>query len=575
MDSFFDDELYDILLKDRSSDKSIVWSAEDEKQSFITVCDAKRINPKNKETKTDILKRAKNKAEVYTPSYICKIQNDFIDEFGLKEHSFWQDYVLLKNLEITLGEAPYLTNRYDAVTGKYINPYDRAGLLDRKLKIICDNVQNEIEWISWAEKAVKSIYGYDIQGENVYLARKNIILGVNEFFHSKYNKNLEKETLINFANILSWNVWQADGLSKKSNTKIKDWEKNKLIKFTSLINKKENFFYGIVGNPPYQGKNHQQIYTDFYLISKKIGNVVSLIFPAGWQEPKNANNLYKMNNKSVKKDKQIVLIDNRRNVFSYIQAEWTNIIVWKRGYNNNLNGKQIVYTNGENPIITEFLIKHETNKKPKEILLLAKCISRSQNFESISKITSSRKPYGLGTKVENISKIKKNTCDIKLYSNKWLGSVGWVPSNYEFPIKSLALNKYKVFVPYAWGNLYEKHYLCGTFADIIIAFPNESCTETYLESGCFEDYETAKKHAKYLMTKFARALLYVNKTSQHSTTAWGAIPIQDYSEKWWDKSIEDIDKELMKKYNVPENIQEFIYNNFQTKTEKNITNYKE
>ena len=110
------------------------------------------------------------------------------------------------------------------------------------------------------------------------------------------------------------------------------------------------------------------------------------------------------------------------------------------------------------------------------------------------------------------SRTKKNADDIKIYSNKWLGSVVWGSKDYDFPIKSPALNKYKVLVPYAWGNMYEKHYLCGTFADIIIASPNEACTETYLESGCFDDYKTAKKHAKYLMTKFARALLYVNKT---------------------------------------------------------------
>jgi len=70
------------------------------------------------------------------------------------------------------------------------------------------------------------------------------------------------------------------------------------------------------------------------------------------------------------------------------------------------------------------------------------------------------------------------------------------------------------------------------------------------ESGAFDDFETAQKHAKYLMTKFARALLYVNKMSQMSTRAWGAVPIQDYHELWWNKSIAEIDKELIKKYGV-------------------------
>lgn len=575
MDSFSDELLYNILLQDKTSNSNIVWSLSDEKSECISLCNAKKIRPRNKKTRTDKSNRAKNKAEVFTPSYICKIQNDSVDEFTLKEHCFWQDFVLLKMLEITCGEAPYLTNRYDVIKGKYIDPENRAGLLDRKLKIISANTQDEKDWILWAKKAVQSVYGYDIQGDNVYLARRNIIFTVSEYFYSKYKKALEQNTLKELAEIVSWNVWQMDGLVQNSKTKIKDWENNKLINFWKLINKKRKFFYAVVGNPPYQEKNRQQIYTDFYLLSQDLGDIVSLIFPSGWQEAKKANNLYKMNNKKIKKDKQIVYIDNRRNVFSYIQAEWTNIVLWKRGYDNNLGGKQIIYTNGKTPVQIELLIKPKLNEKPNEILQFAKCVTESKGFASIKKITSSRKPYGLWTKVENISRTKKNADDIKIYSNKWLGSVVWGSKDYDFPIKSPALNKYKVLVPYAWGNMYEKHYLCGTFADIIIASPNEACTETYLESGCFDDYKTAKKHAKYLMTKFARALLYVNKTSQHSTTAWASIPLQDYSESWWDKSIDKIDEELMKKYNVPKNVQEFVYKNIQPKTEKNITNYKE
>lgn len=42
----------------------------------------------------------------------------------------------------------------------------------------------------------------------------------------------------------------------------------------------------IVGNPPYQGENHQQLYPDFYLAAKKNSDRFCLIFPTGWQEPK-------------------------------------------------------------------------------------------------------------------------------------------------------------------------------------------------------------------------------------------------------------------------------------------------
>ena len=124
----------------------------------------------------------------------------------------------------------------------------------------------------------------------------------------------------------------------------------------------------------------------------------------------------------------------------------------------------------------------------------------------------------------------------------------------------------------AWGNMSETAGLGGAYANVIIAKPFEICTETYQESGCFDDFETAKKHAKYLLTKFARATLYANKISQMSTTAWGAVPVQDYSEDWWDKSMAEIDEYLFRKYNVPSDIAEFVRKNIQTKDESNIIN---
>lgn len=79
-------------------------------------------------------------------------------------------------------------------------------------------------------------------------------------------------------------------------------------------------FDAVVGNPPYQGNNHQQIYPNFYLSAIKVGKYATLIFPTGWQQPKSANNLSRLNNEEVKSDKQIVFIDNKQNVFPGISG---------------------------------------------------------------------------------------------------------------------------------------------------------------------------------------------------------------------------------------------------------------
>lgn len=336
-----------------------------------------------------------------------------------------------------------------------------------------------------------------------------------------------------------------------------------------------------IGNPPYQGDNHQQLYPDFYQAAKNIADCVDMIFPTGWQEPKNKHNLDKLNTEDVKADKQIVLIDNQFNVFNMAGANWTNIILWKRDYDNGLEGKQLVYTNSANPEQRKLIWDKTDIKKPPELLGLFKCVKDVGNFVSIQTVTTGQTPYGLYTNVITepdtyglppMNDTRINDTDIKIYATK---CVKYIPFDYPIPKRTVAMDKYKVFVPYAWGNLTGNQYLGGAYADVIVAMPNEICTQTYLESGSFDNIEQAKAHAKYLMSKFLRALLFINKFSRHSTTAWGAIPMQDYYEDFWNGTISEIDNALMDKYNVPQNIRDFVEKNIQTKFESNIVNYKE
>jgi len=164
--------------------------------------------------------------------------------------------------------------------------------------------------------------------------------------------------------------------------------------------------------------------------------------------------------------------------------------------------------------------------------------------------------------------------DIKIFGRTKAGrEVRYVPRDYKFPKRPKTLSKWKIFVPCAWGNMSEANGLGGAYSDIFVAEPWEACTKTYTTSGCFEDKIMAQKHAKYLLTKFCRSLLYINKNGMQATRdTFAAIPIQDYSEPWWDESIAQIDEHLFDKYNVPDNIRTFVRNNIQTRSEDNIIN---
>lgn len=204
------------------------------------------IRPRAVKSKEEQTQRAKDKAEVFTPSWICNAQNNLIDEawFGRKEGLFnspdpenlhkwinneepvsfegtgkdWKDYVADMRLEITCGEAPYLANRYDAVTGEYnkVAKY-RIGMLDRKLRIVSENVKDSKEWILWAKVALRSTYGFEWQGDNLLLAREALFFTfeehyIEQFGEAKFNQN-KMRMMPGVAYIVSWNVWQMDGLT--------------------------------------------------------------------------------------------------------------------------------------------------------------------------------------------------------------------------------------------------------------------------------------------------------------------------------------------------------------------------
>lgn len=195
------------------------------------------IKPRVVKSKTEQAYRIKDKAEVFTPSWICNKQNNLIDDawFGIKDVfnteidkgwqtnksniSFptkdgktWIDYIKDTRLEVSCGEAPYLVSRYDAITGKPIPVNERIGLLDRKLRVVSENVHSEQEWIEYAILAVKSIYGYEWQGDNLLLARENVLFTFVDFYNDFFGKIPQIEILREVAEVISWNLWQMDGL---------------------------------------------------------------------------------------------------------------------------------------------------------------------------------------------------------------------------------------------------------------------------------------------------------------------------------------------------------------------------
>ena len=265
LENLVDQDVLTVLLLDRTTGTNIIWATDDyselgEGYAFalpilieqITNENGNVIKPRVEKDREAQAQRSKEMAEVFTPSWVCNIQNNLVDKafigakFNTEKHSLekghyweyegkskepvfprpngitWIDYVKTLRMEISCGEAPYLTSRYDTVSGDYIKPSHRIGLLDRKLRVICRYAQNGEEWIEQAKEALKSIYGFEWQGDNVLLARENLLYSVLEFYdYWKRQKaktgfvietEMTKDVILECAEIISWNIWQMDGI---------------------------------------------------------------------------------------------------------------------------------------------------------------------------------------------------------------------------------------------------------------------------------------------------------------------------------------------------------------------------
>ena len=115
-------------------------------------------------------------------------------------------------MEITCREAPYLVSWYDVATGEMIDIPKRIGLLDRKIRVVNKNMTDEFEWMKWGIRAFQSVYRYEYQGDDLLIARINLLMIFVDYMNYKWHRQPEKTELREIANIINWNIWQMDGL---------------------------------------------------------------------------------------------------------------------------------------------------------------------------------------------------------------------------------------------------------------------------------------------------------------------------------------------------------------------------
>ncbi len=374
------------LLCDRTTGRNIIW-ADNEYEALgdgymgddeitvekITGMNSGVIKPRIAKEQERQSQRTKSRAEVFTPSWLCNQMNNDLDEawFGRRDvfntevvadddvktwmataepvtfpkskGRGWHAYVEAPRLEITCGEAPFVCSRYDTVTGDELPVGERVGFLDRKLRIVTEKAKTRKEWGCRALDALRATYGFEYQGDNLLIARINVLETFAEHFRDRWGSDPERDELEQAAWIVSWNFWQMNGFTdavptnkmgaevastlgtfeepepepmqpslfdifddvfpngtteetKEEEPKetvplcvIYDWQNGEPFEFATLKGKAAAMgkkFYAVIGNPPYQEQTDSEstrmppIYHEFMEQSYRVSDKVELITPA-------------------------------------------------------------------------------------------------------------------------------------------------------------------------------------------------------------------------------------------------------------------------------------------------------
>ena len=609
----------DTLLKDKSTGKNIIWATDPtvELQTVMyePVTDRSQITTQQlglthyevvlprmmKQTDTQ-QQRTRKKGEVFSPAWVCNKMNNALDAdwfraLGAEESAgqftvelpqgwntvetpvqfpackgktpAWVQYVQSRRLEVTCGEAPFLASRYDAATGEMIPVARRIGILDRKLRVVSENAATEDEWRKYATHAVQSTYGYEYQGDNLLLARVNLLLTYAEHLQARWQRKPTKEELQPIANIISWNLWQMDGLHLSVpggkpqpeaeqldlfsmfgaaepqpptvSCKVKNWRKGShgtAQNFETIQEGSTSMkFDYVIGNPPYQisdggaGVSATPIYNRFIeAIKTTHPSAICLIIPAKWYSGGKGLDKFREGMLGDRHISTLVDYSNSLDVFPNVDvAGGVCYFVWKEAYNGKC--KYTNYRNGKATTAYRDLNEFQTFIRYPVASEIVKKVKEDGEL-TLDKVVSSRKPFGLATTAKPMK-----TGDITLRYN---GGRGPYKST-EIRVGTEMIDQWKIIISRLTAEHAGQPAKDGKYrvlSTMELLKPGEICSETYLVAGAFDSKEEATNYMDYLKTQFVRFLiLQIAMTQQLSKASFAFVPCQDFTRKWTDKQL--------------------------------------
>lgn len=410
----------------------------------------------------------------------------------------------------------------------------------------------EKEWEIWSE----------VVAENIFVICKTPMA-----------KSITRRTLLGFRKGKT-NMWAPKDLINK----IKNQAELFIKKVGDLVGKNVKI-NAIVGNPPYQEEGESTrkapIYHLFYDIAFQLSDIVSLITPgrflfkvgqtpSEWMDKMLSDTHFKVVDYFQKSNEVFPSVDIKGGVAIGLRDKNANFgaIEFFSEYPQlvSIMNKVKVHKNIVHNLFSEIVSsqgiyrfsEYALNNIPRIIEVQGKGTAAkitSNAFENLPEIFVESEQEIDGKAVQIMGRVKGNR------------EIRWIKAEYLQPCEYL--DYYNVFVPEANGTGAIGEVLSTPVIGVpVIGVPVIGHTDTFLSIGKFASAQEASACLKYVKSKFARCLLGTLKATQHNPKdTWANVPMQDFTEKSdidWSKSVDEIDMQLYKKYNLSDEEIDFI-----------------
>ncbi|WP_302950175.1 Eco57I restriction-modification methylase domain-containing protein [uncultured Selenomonas sp.] len=320
------------LLADKTTKRNIIWATDayrslgfpyertqEIRPALITGEHSDVIKTRARKEMEQQSERTRRHAEVFTPLAVCRQMIGDVDAayFGGAD-PFMADGVPSARVSFPRRRKW----QHYVATMEGVPLAERQGVLDRKLRIVCENTADETEWMRWTVRAYQATYGYEFQGDNLLIARVNLLMTFEKYLRARWRRKPTAQEYRAIIRTIVWNLWQMDGIrgsipyaeesepmelmlfdlpeeieelrlfpahtGEMPPVRIYDWRRKSGLEYRRVNTGGRTMkFDFVIGNPPYQDESNGDlrnyappIYHLFLDEAYKVADKVELIHPA-------------------------------------------------------------------------------------------------------------------------------------------------------------------------------------------------------------------------------------------------------------------------------------------------------